>query len=88
MVSLEASRLARHLAPPEQQLLAERTRRQEFAAGDQIFLEGDSGDGLYVVLEGSVEITAMSVPGRQHRLAVMEAGARYLGSPKYIIRLT
>ena len=74
MVSLEASRLARHLAPREQQLLAERTRRQEFAAGDQIFWEGDSGDGLYVVLEGSVEITAMSVPGRQHRLAVMEAG--------------
>ena len=74
MVPLEASRLARHLAPPEQRLLAERTRRQEFAAGQRIFMEGDSGDGLYVVIDGSVEIAAMSVPSRQHRLAVMEPG--------------
>ncbi len=74
MVPLEASRLARHLAPPEQRLLAERTRRQVFAVGQRIFMEGDSGDGLYVVIDGSVEIAAMSVPSRQHRLAVMEPG--------------
>jgi signal transduction histidine kinase len=78
MVPLEASRLARHLAPPEQRLLAEKTRLQSFPAGHRIFMEGDSGDGLYVLIEGSVEIAAMSVPGRQHRLAVMEPG-EYFG---------
>ena len=74
MVALEASRLACHLAPSEQEILRHRTRQQTYAPGDRIFLEGDSGDGLYIVLEGSIEIAAMSVPGRQHRLAVMEPG--------------
>lgn len=74
MVPLETSRLARHLAPAEQQLLRDQIEQQYYAPAEQIFHEGDSGNGLYVVLDGSIEITAMSVPGRQHRLAVMEPG--------------
>lgn len=74
MLTLESTRLARHLAEPEQRLLVERTRLQHYLPGDRIFHEGDSGDGLYVVLEGTIEIAALSVPGRQHRLAVMEPG--------------
>lgn len=74
MVPLEASRLARHLGPAEQQLLRGQIRQRNYNAGDRIFHEGDSGDGVYIVLDGSIEIAAMSVPGRQHRLAVMEPG--------------
>ena len=49
-------------------------QQQHCAAGQRLFSEGDPGDGLYVVLDGSIDILAISVPGRQHRLAVMEPG--------------
>lgn len=74
MVPLEASRLARHLSVAEQQFLQEHLRPQQHAAGERLFAEGDVGDGLYVVLEGQIEIAARSVPGREHRLAVMDPG--------------
>jgi signal transduction histidine kinase len=39
-----------------------------------LFREGDVGDGLYIILEGSVDITARSAPDREHVLSRMEAG--------------
>ena len=44
------------LDPAERAALAERVVHAEFGAGTEIFLAGDPGDSLYVVLRGEVEI--------------------------------
>lgn len=74
MVPLHESRLARHLTEPVRALLLTGVTRREHNPGEHIFEEGGPGDGLYVLESGRVEIAARSVPGRQHRLAVMEPG--------------
>jgi signal transduction histidine kinase len=78
MVPLVESRLARHLTEPIRALLVAGVHRRTYAAGERVFEEGSPGDGLYVLESGLVEIAARSVPGRQHRLAVMEPG-EYFG---------
>jgi signal transduction histidine kinase len=78
MVPLAESRLARHLSEPVRALLLAGVERRVFRTGERIFEEGGAGDGLYVLESGAVEIAARSVPGRQHRLAVMDPG-EYFG---------
>ena len=73
-VALENSRLARLLDSRARALLAGSATRKTFAAGEVVFEEGARGDGLYVLEKGRIEIAARSVPGRLHRLAVMEEG--------------
>jgi len=57
VVALEDSKLFRQLTPPELSVLQNMAREQTFGAGQEIFKEGDSGDGLYVVRDGLVEIS-------------------------------
>jgi signal transduction histidine kinase len=57
MASLETSNPFRNLSPTEQEALGKITVERSLVAGEQIFKEGDSGDGIYVVKEGSVEIS-------------------------------
>lgn len=45
-------------------LLADATARR-FAVGDELFREGDAGDGIYIVREGRVEVTGAVGPGRR-----------------------
>ena len=78
MVPLAESRLARHLSEPVRALLLAGVERRVLRTGERIFEEGGAGDGLYVLEAGAVEIAARSVPGRQHRLAVMDPG-EYFG---------
>ena len=40
------------------ELFRNETDVERFATGDTIFREGDPGDALYVVVDGSVELTA------------------------------
>jgi len=51
----------------DQQLRQVRTllRRQRFQAGETIFLQGDPGDCLYIILEGYVRIYLLSADGRE-----------------------
>jgi signal transduction histidine kinase len=56
VVALEASKLFCQLSPPELRALRRVAREREFAAGQEIFKEGDNGDGVYVVRDGIVEI--------------------------------
>src|SRR5258708_21047764 len=58
MVPLETSRLFRQLSQQEIATLRTAAREQSFSAGQEIFKEGDEGDGVYVVKDGLVEITA------------------------------
>lgn len=51
-------------------LFRHETEAIHLAAGDVLFREGDAGEVMYVVLEGTVEILT-----QEHRLESAEAGA-------------
>ena len=59
MIALESVNLFRNLAPGELQAVRAITREQRFAAGSEIFREGDPGDGVYFVKDGLVEISGL-----------------------------
>jgi signal transduction histidine kinase len=59
VVTLEASKLFCQLSPSELSALRRIAREQEFSAGQEIFKEGDTGDGVYVVRDGLVEISGL-----------------------------
>jgi uncharacterized membrane protein len=58
----------------ERAALAERLEVVQFAAGTQIFSEGDPGDSLYVVLAGSVEIYVRTTVGERVLLETATLG--------------
>jgi signal transduction histidine kinase len=72
MVTLEASKLFCQLNPAELRALRVVAREQTFSAGQEIFKEGDKGDGVYVVKEGLVEISGFV--GRNVRLVFALVG--------------
>jgi CRP-like cAMP-binding protein len=49
---------------------------QTFSAGQVIFREGDAGDGLFIVVRGSVRISKRSITGEE-ALAVLEPPAYF-----------
>ena len=59
MVTLEASKLFCQLSPSELSALRGIAPELKFSAGQEIFKEGDQGDGVYVVRDGVVEISGM-----------------------------
>lgn len=58
MVTLESCSLFRQLRPSELAALRRITQEKSFPAGGEIFREGERGDGVYLVKEGLVEISA------------------------------
>jgi CRP/FNR family transcriptional regulator, cyclic AMP receptor protein len=57
--------------------LAEVCREQEFVSGEYIFREGESGNRLYLIVEGEVRISRI-VPGSgEEALAVLKAGSLF-----------
>ncbi len=63
MVTLETSKLFNQLPKAELTKLREATRELSFAAGQEIFKLGDPGDGVYVVRDGAVKISAPAGAG-------------------------
>jgi signal transduction histidine kinase len=59
VVALESINLFRNLAPDELQALRRITQQPRFAAGGEIFREGDPGDGVFFVKDGLVEISGL-----------------------------
>ena len=59
MVTLEASKLFGHLPAHELKPLKSATQEKRFAPRQEIFKEGDPGDGVYVVQSGQVQISAV-----------------------------
>jgi signal transduction histidine kinase len=57
MVELESAELFRLLTPAELAPVRTAVQERRFASGQEIFREGDPGDGLYVVKSGLVEIS-------------------------------
>lgn len=56
MAELESVELVQGLNPGEWQSLRRIAQERQFAAGQEIFREGDPGDGVYVIRDGLVEI--------------------------------
>ena len=66
MGAFEASNLFRHLNPVEQEALRKIAVERSFSPRAEIFKEGDAGDGIYIVKEGTVEIyVAVGQMGRR-----------------------
>jgi serine phosphatase RsbU (regulator of sigma subunit) len=62
------------LSPEEQEALLSCLTPVELGAGSMLFFEGDSGDGLYIVTSGEVEILkAMGTP-EEYQLAIHGRG--------------
>lgn len=59
MVTLEHCLLFSHLADEELRALQAVACEREFPQGGDIFKEGDSGDGVYVIKSGQVQITGL-----------------------------
>ncbi len=62
------------LSPHELQLLATRTVRRHFTAGELLFSEGDACNGLHIIVHGRVRIFKTSVNGREQVLAINGQG--------------
>jgi signal transduction histidine kinase len=73
VVTLEASKLFCQLGPPELGSLRRVAQEQRFSAGQEIFKEGDEGNGVYVVQDGLVEISGLVDP--EVRLVFYQVGA-------------
>jgi signal transduction histidine kinase len=67
MAELESVGLFQGLPPGEWQNLRRIAQERQFAAGKEIFREGDPGDGVYVIRDGLVEI-AHVVNSQSHRV--------------------
>ena len=66
--------LLSELSHSELQLLAARTSRKLFGAGQILFSEGDPCSGLLIIASGKVRIFKTSVSGREQVLAVNTPG--------------
>jgi CRP/FNR family transcriptional regulator len=62
------------LSQPEVQLLAKRTVRKIYSAGELLFSEGEPCNGLNIISRGRVRIFKASVSGREQVLAVQQPG--------------
>ena len=71
---LEKTALLSSLSRGEFQMLASRTVRKRFNAGELLFSEDEPCHGLHIIARGSVRIFKTSVNGREQVLAVNHAG--------------
>jgi signal transduction histidine kinase len=74
MVMLEASKPFRLLGSAELNALRQIARERKVPAGQDVFKEGDRGDGIYVVKDGLVEITVNVTPNNRRLFAQLGPG--------------
>jgi CRP/FNR family transcriptional regulator len=73
-VVLGNTALLSSLSPAELRLLAARTVRKLFKAGEMLFSEGESCKGLHIISRGKVRIFKTSMSGREQVLALNGPG--------------
>lgn len=71
---LKASHFFRNLPPEELRRLAADARTLTFAAGQEIFKEGDPGNGIYLIKSGRVQISALLGNGERHVFSRLNPG--------------
>ncbi len=70
---LAASPLFDNLLPAELTMLAELFSLRDYAASDIVFNEGDVGDSVYVIAEGTVEVQRKTAQGKIAVIATLDA---------------
>ena len=71
------------LSEPEFAFLTDRVVQRKFAAGEQIFGEGESCSGLYVIESGNVRIYKSSAGGREQVLSIDGPGGSIAELPVF-----
>lgn len=74
MSNLESNRLFSSLNESELAMLSAFQQRRSYLAGQHIFQEGGDGDGIYVIVEGQVQISAVVGPSERGVLARLGPG--------------
>src|SRR5579859_4578919 len=74
MVSLDECPLFKPLANAELKALRQAAVERSYRKGQEIFKEGDTGDGMYAVKDGSVEISGLVGPNVRHTFSRVKAG--------------
>ncbi len=74
MASLQSSKLFHQLPPAELKPLLTVMRELRLAPGQEIFKEGDPGDGVYIVLNGQVQISAIVGTGERRVFSRVQPG--------------
>jgi len=72
MGPFESSKLCRQLTAGEIQTLQQTSRELQFKAGETIFCEGEKGNGIYIVKEGTVSISTPLSDGEKKILTRVE----------------
>lgn len=73
-LDLSATRFCSQLSPADVVTLHNASRICQFPVGSEVFREGDPGNGLYVILEGTVDIVSKIAGGNTYMLSRMERG--------------
>lgn len=71
---LTTCKLFRNASPDELAALSRSAELRNYAAGEQIFAEGDQGDGVYFIKSGSVRISAMVNQDQRRMLSRLGPG--------------
>src|SRR2546427_337621 len=74
MVVLKTSKLFSGMVASELEVLEHTAQVKAYKAGRNIFQEGDPGDGLYLILEGKVQITCLLGQDQRTVLSQLDAG--------------
>ena len=74
MIALERSKLFSRLPAAELKSLAAAAKEMRFGPGQEIFKEGDPGDGVYVVKSGEVVISAAVGSDQRHAFSKVQPG--------------
>jgi signal transduction histidine kinase len=74
IATLQSNRLFSHLPAEALGQLAAQTQQLHFTAGQDIFGEGDPGDGVYLVRAGEVEISSALGTGERRVFGYVKAG--------------
>ena len=77
MVALESAELFRNLKTNELRALRQVTLEREFMNGQEIFREGDPGDGVYLVKNGQVEISSVLSQGARRVFSQIGPGGLF-----------
>jgi signal transduction histidine kinase len=74
MVTLEACPLFHQLTPAELKALQAAALERTFSDNQEIFKEGDQGDGVYVVRDGTVQISGLVGKNVRHVFSTVKPG--------------
>jgi len=76
---LASTPIFKHVAPDKLEEVARSSYLRRYAAGDTVILQGDYGHSMFVLLYGSVTISATTDHGQELTLATLEEAGTFFG---------